>query len=82
MASQVDLATTAGFSVVAFGRVPTGYRLSGLSTSMFSPVRMAIVCGLAGTPGMESGCLSRHAAAFAVMAMAVLRLLPRFPWQR
>ncbi len=50
MASQVDLATAAGFSVAM---VASLQHVSGLSMSMFSPVRMAIVCSLAGTPGME-----------------------------
>ena len=68
MASQVDLATAAGFSV-AF--VAALQHVSGLSMSMFSPVRMAIVCGLAGTPGKERD-VYRVMLPFAGLAMAIL----------
>ncbi|OJU46908.1 MAG: hypothetical protein BGN99_19110 [Alphaproteobacteria bacterium 65-37] len=68
MASQVDLAKAAGFSV-AF--VASLQHISGLSMSMFSPVRMAIVCGLAGTPGMERD-VYRVMLPFAALAMAIL----------
>lgn len=68
MASQVDLATAAGFSVAM---VASLQHVSGLSMSMFSPVRMAIVCSLAGTPGMEKAAY-RVMVPFAAMAMTCL----------
>lgn len=68
MASQVDLATAAGFSVAMVAALQ---HVSGLSMSMFSPVRMAIVCSLAGTPGMEKAAY-RVMLPFAAVAMACL----------
>lgn len=50
MASQVSLATATGLDMAALVALQ---HMSGLTMSMFSPVRMAIVCGLAGTPGRE-----------------------------
>lgn len=50
MASQVSLATEAGLSVAA---VIALQHIASLSLNMVSPVRMSIVCGLAGTPGRE-----------------------------
>jgi lactate permease len=50
MASQVSLAKLASLTVPA---VIALQHFSGSMVSMFSPVRMAIICGLAGTPGQE-----------------------------
>jgi lactate permease len=68
MASQIDLATTAGLTVSAVAALQ---HMSGLTMSMFSPVRMAIVCSLAGTPGME-GDAYRVMLPFAVATIAIL----------
>lgn len=50
MASQVSLATTAGFNVAA---VVALQHIAALSLNMVSPVRMSIACSLAGAPGRE-----------------------------
>lgn len=50
MASQVTLATEAGLNVAA---VIALQHIAALSLNMVSPVRMSIVCSLAGTPGRE-----------------------------
>jgi lactate permease len=50
MSSQINLARLAELSIPA---VIALQHFSGSMMSMFSPVRMAIVCGLAGTPGHE-----------------------------
>lgn len=50
MASQVRLAQEAGLDVAMMAALQ---HVSGTCMSMFSPVRMAIVCGLAGTPLLE-----------------------------
>jgi lactate permease len=68
MASQIDLATTAGLTVSAVAALQ---HMSGLTMSMFSPVRMAIVCSLAGTPGMERDAY-RVMLPFAVATIAIL----------
>lgn len=68
MASQASLAATAGLNVAA---VVALQHMSGLSMSMFSPVRMAIVCGLAGTPGQERQAY-RIMLPFAVATLTIL----------
>ncbi|MGE4373890.1 MAG: L-lactate permease [Xanthobacter sp.] len=50
MSSQVSLATGAGLNVSA---VIALQQAAALSLNMISPVRMSIVCSLAGTPGRE-----------------------------
>ena len=50
MASQVSLAVDASLNVAA---VIALQHAASLSLNMISPVRMSIVCGLAGTPGKE-----------------------------
>lgn len=50
MASQVSLAMEAGLNVAA---VIALQHVAALSLNMVSPVRMSIVCNLAGTPGQE-----------------------------
>jgi lactate permease len=50
MASQVSLAMEAGLNVAA---VIALQHVAALSLNMVSPVRMSIVCSLAGTPGQE-----------------------------
>ncbi len=68
MASQIRLGTAAGFHL---GSVAALQHISGLTMSMFSPVRMAIVCGLAGTPGRERDAY-RVMLPFAAAALLVL----------
>ncbi|MBE9607013.1 L-lactate permease [Acetobacteraceae bacterium H6797] len=78
MAAQASLAATAGLNVAAMIALQ---HMSGLSMSMFSPVRMAIVCGLAGTPGRERDAyrvmLPFAAAAFMVLMAAALLIAAR-----
>lgn len=50
MSSQVSLATDAGLNIAA---VIALQQAAALSLNMISPVRMSIVCSLAGTPGRE-----------------------------
>jgi len=50
MSSQVSLATEAGLNV---GAVIALQHTSALALNLISPVRMSIVCSLAGTPGRE-----------------------------
>jgi lactate permease len=50
MASQVSLATQGGLNVAL---VMALQQIATLSLQMVSPVRMSIVCSLAGTPGRE-----------------------------
>ena len=50
MASQVSLAVDAGLNVAA---VIALQHAAALSLNLVSPVRMSIVCSLAGTPGKE-----------------------------
>lgn len=68
MASQVTLATAAGLNLPA---VVALQHISGLTMSMFSPVRMAIVCSLAGAPGQER-LAYRMMLPFAAAALLVL----------
>lgn len=66
MASQVSLATGAGLNVAA---VIALQQAAALSLNMVSPVRMSIVCGLAGTPGRERDA---YRAMFPFAASAIL----------
>ncbi|ODT22669.1 MAG: hypothetical protein ABS35_14280 [Kaistia sp. SCN 65-12] len=50
MSSQVSLATAAGLNVAAIIALQ---HVASLSLTMISPVRISIVCSLAGTPGRE-----------------------------
>ncbi|MBO1905327.1 L-lactate permease [Microvirga sp. 3-52] len=68
MASQVSLATEAGLNVAA---VIALQHAAALSLNMVSPVRMSIVCGLAGTPGREREAY-RVMLPFALVIAAVL----------
>ena len=68
MASQVSLATEAGLNLAA---VIALQHMSALSLNMLSPVRMSIVCSLAGTPGRERDAY-RTMLPFAIAGMAVL----------
>lgn len=68
MASQVTLAGEARLPVPA---VIALLHVAGSALSMFSPVRMAIACSLAGTPGQE-GAAYRVLAPFAAAAFLVL----------
>ncbi|SEO28444.1 L-lactate permease [Paracoccus alcaliphilus] len=68
MASQVSLAVEAGFSVPA---VIALQHAAALSLNMVGPVRMSIVCGLAGTPGRERE-MYRVMLPFAMVVVGVL----------
>lgn len=68
MASQVRLAVEAGFSVPA---VIALQHAAALSLNMVGPVRMSIVCGLAGTPGRERE-MYRVMLPFALVVVGVL----------
>lgn len=68
MASQVSLATEAGLNVAA---VIALQHVAALSFNMVSPVRMSIVCSLAGTPGHERQAY-RAMAPFALVMVALL----------
>ncbi|MGX9394009.1 L-lactate permease (plasmid) [Nitrobacteraceae bacterium UC4446_H13] len=68
MASQVSLATEAGLNVAA---VIALQHVAALSLSMVSPVRMSIVCTLAGTPGHEREAY-RAMMPFALVKVAVV----------
>lgn len=68
MASQVGLAVEAGLSVAA---VIALQHAAALSLNMVSPVRMSIVCGLAGTPGQERAVYGAMLP-FIVVMIAVL----------
>ena len=68
MASQVSLAAEAGLNVAA---VIALQHSAALSLNLVSPVRMAIVCSLAGTPGRERDAY-RIMMPFAVAVVAVL----------
>jgi lactate permease len=68
MASQVSLATAAGLNVVL---VMALQHMAALSLQMVSPVRMSIVCSLAGTPGRERDAY-KAMLPFVVAIVAVL----------
>ncbi len=68
MASQVSLATEAGLNVAAV--IALQY-VAGVSLTLVSPVRMSIVCSLAGTPGREKDAY-RAMLPFAFVGIAVL----------
>ncbi|MBJ6128521.1 L-lactate permease [Microvirga splendida] len=68
MASQVSLATEAGLNIAA---VIALQHAAALSLNIVSPVRMSIVCGLAGTPGREREAY-RVILLFALVVVAVL----------
>lgn len=70
MASQVSLATEAALNVAA---VIALQHVAASSLNMISPVRMSIVCGLAGTPGKEREAY-RAMFPFALAALGVLVL--------
>jgi lactate permease len=69
MASQVSLATEAGLNVVL---VMALQHLAALSLQMVSPVRMSIVCSLAGTPGLERDVYKATLPFVAVMVAGLL----------
>lgn len=69
MASQVSLATEAGLNLAA---VIALQHIAALSLNMVSPVRMSIVCSLAGTPGRERDAyrvMTPYAAAIVVVLL-------------
>ncbi|MFT3688521.1 L-lactate permease [Paenirhodobacter sp.] len=68
MGSQASLATKASLNL---GAVIALQHAAALSLNMVSPVRMAIVCGLAGTPRRERDAY-RAMAPFAAVAVALL----------
>lgn len=68
MASQVSLATEAGFNVAA---VVALQHAAALSLNMVSPVRLSIACSLSGTPDRERDTY-RVMLPFAAVAAAVL----------
>lgn len=68
MTSQISLATEAGLHVAA---VVALQHAAALSLNLVSPVRMSIVCSLAGTPGRERDAY-RIMLPFAVVVVAVL----------
>ena len=70
MASQVSLAAEAGLSLTA---VVALQHAAALSLNIVSPVRMSIVCSLAGTPGQERAAY-RAMLPFAAAAAGVLLL--------
>ncbi len=69
MASQVSLATEAGLNVPA---VIALQHVAALSLNMVSPVRMSIVCSLAGTPGRERDTYRAMLPFAAVMVVVLL----------
>ncbi|TDR94001.1 L-lactate permease [Enterovirga rhinocerotis] len=69
MASQLSLAAEAGLSVAA---VASLQQAAALSLNIVSPVRMSIVCSLAGTPGRER---EAYRAMFPFAATAIIVLL-------
>lgn len=69
MPSQLSLATEAGLDVAA---VVALQHAAALSLNMVSPVRMSIVCNLAGTPGHERDA---YRAMFPFVVVIVLVLL-------
>jgi lactate permease len=71
MSSQVSLAIGAGLNVAA---VVALQHAAALSLNMVSPVRMSIVCSLAGTPGREREAW-RIMMPFAVATVLVLVLV-------
>lgn len=68
MSSQVSLAAGAGLNVAA---VIALQQAAALSLNMVSPVRMSIVCSLAGTPGRERDAY-RTMLPFAASTVAVV----------
>ncbi|MEO9336690.1 L-lactate permease [Mesorhizobium sp. SB112] len=68
MGSQVNLAESAGLNIAA---VIALQHVAALSLNMISPVRMSIVCGLAGTPGKEREAY-RVMAPFACVMILIL----------
>ncbi|UGV26694.1 L-lactate permease [Rhodopseudomonas boonkerdii] len=68
MPSQLSLATEAGLDIAA---VVALQHAAALSLNMVSPVRMSIVCNLAGTPGHERDAY-RAMLPFIVVIIAVL----------
>lgn len=68
MASQVSLAREAALNAAA---VVALQHIAALSLNMVSPVRMSIVCGLAGTPGHERDAY-RAMTPFALVIIGVL----------
>lgn len=68
MASQLSLAAEAGLSVAA---VASLQQAAALSLNIVSPVRMSIVCGLAGLPGRERDAY-RAMLPFATVVVVVL----------
>lgn len=68
MASQVSFATEAGLNVAA---VIALQHVASMSLNLVSPVRMSIVCGLAGTPGQERAAY-RAMLPFAVAVVGVV----------
>lgn len=68
MSSQVSLATSAGLNVAA---VIALQHMAALAMTMVSPVRIAIACSLAGTPGRERE-VYRPIAPFAAAVIGVL----------
>ncbi|MEJ5022977.1 L-lactate permease [Ochrobactrum vermis] len=68
MTSQVSLATEAALNIAA---VIALQHVAALSLNMISPVRMSIVCGLAGTPGKERDAY-RAMLPFALTMLGVL----------
>jgi lactate permease len=71
MPSQLSLATEAGLDVAA---VVALQHAAALSLNMVSPVRMSIVCNLAGTPGHERDAY-RAMLPFVVVIVAVLLVI-------
>ncbi|KAB2684378.1 L-lactate permease [Brucella tritici] len=71
MGSQVRLAEAAGLNIAA---VIALQHVAALSLNMVSPVRMSIVCGLAGTPGEERTAY-RLMLPFALTMIATLFVL-------
>jgi lactate permease len=71
MPSQLSLATEAGLDVAA---VVALQHAAALSLNMVSPVRMSIVCNLAGTPGHERDAY-RAMFPFVVVIVAVLLVI-------
>lgn len=69
MASQQSLAAEAGLNVAA---VVALQHASALSLNMVSPVRMSIVCNLAGTPGHERSAYRAMMPFVAVIALVVM----------
>jgi len=69
MASQVRLATEGGLNIAA---VIALQHVAALSLNMVSPVRMSIVCGLAGVPGLERQVYRTMLPFAAVIVMVIV----------